>query len=138
MYILDTIELIRQIKPPSLINLFSLRLYPGTELFRRQQEGVPFGTAGLEVSYRDYQPLFGNFLIGMMNFIFLPDFFMRWLRRNKKVLFARVPRLLMKVFSLLFLVKYMRLYMRGRDYLFVPSWLVGIDRLFKGRKGRGR
>ncbi len=87
--VLDTLKLVNLLSRPIMLNLFSLRVYPGTEL--HEITGMPYDR---DNGYLACQPTLGNMLINTVNFIRTPRFVMRRIESDPSVLNRRVPRLL--------------------------------------------
>lgn len=130
----ETIELLSRLKPPILVNLFSLRVFPGTEL-AKIKGALKEASSDID-SYRAYRPTLGNLIIASMNFIRFPRQFIAWLGKHNHLLHRMTPRVFMKLASLFIFIKYQTLYIRQRDYLFTPLALIKLDNRLRGRVKR--
>jgi len=117
--IVETIKLINRLERPVLFNMFSLRLYPGTELY----ETMPLGYRR-ENSYLDYDPTLGNFVIGLSNFIRIPNFLIQKLSKNPDLVSVKIPKLATKILDLFVLSKRVVYYIFTKDYCRLPWWLA--------------
>lgn len=114
--ILDTIELLNELYRPVAINLFSLRFYPGTELSK--MTGFTYDPNN---GYLNYRPTLGNLLIGLINFLRIPQFILRRLEENEKLLLLRIPSFISRTLDLAVLSKRVWSHFYTRSYGRVPA-----------------
>lgn len=99
--IIQTIKLINKLHRPILLNLYSLRIYPGTGLC----ETGSISSYDRKDSYKVYHPTLGNLIIAATNFLRIPRFIIKWLERDERRPLTKVPRLAIQAVDALIVLK---------------------------------
>ena len=122
---IETAKLISQLARPFLLNLASLRAYPGTEISKYMAEYCQ-GDSCLHLNNT-----FINALIGLMSVIRIPRFFLNKILKQKKLLARRVPSFINTLIYYAIICKKTFYHLKYGDYSSKPVWLVNIIRRLK-------
>lgn len=97
----ETLKLLASLRFPYFLVVYSLRLYPGTELHSRaQREGMP---ADLNGNYKQFDSILINYAVLLNHFFKVPDFIINRINENNYK--ARIPSFLKTIFWLLYIIK---------------------------------
>ncbi len=127
--VLETLKLVNQLQRPILLNFFSLRTYPGTDLYGKTPQSMRS-----KESYLKYRHTIGNLLIGIASLWRLPSFIIQIIEKRPEILAQTAPFFLSQSVDILLMMKRFAYHIKGKDYCRLPSWLVrfiwflGIDK----------
>lgn len=97
----ETLKLFASLKFPYFIVVYSLKLYPGTELYdRAQKENISIDLNG---SYKQFDSILINYAILLNHFFKVPNFVIK--RINEKNYKARIPKFIKTLFWLFYILK---------------------------------
>jgi anaerobic magnesium-protoporphyrin IX monomethyl ester cyclase len=122
---IETARLISKLKHPYLLNLCSLRSYPGTEI-RQYMDNYKPG-----VSYKNVENKLINCIVGFMSIVNLSEGVINFLIDKKRLMAMRVPNGLVKIIYYSILIKKTIYHLYYGDYSSKPYWLVDVARRFK-------
>lgn len=129
----DTIEtflLISRLSRPLILNLASLRGYPGTEIVQIMEEYEP----GKTVSYTMWNDTVINSLIALESVVPIPRFIINFLVERKTFLEKSVPKLVTKILYYLILLQKTIYHLRYGEYSSKPCWIVDYIRKISASK----
>lgn len=122
---IETARLISKLKRPYLLNLCSLKSYPGTEI-RQYMDNYKPG-----VSYKRLDNKMINFVVGLMSIFNIPEFVMNYFLNKKKLMAIKVPSFFISFIYYSILLRKTIYHFYYGDYSSKPSWLVDIVRKLK-------
>ena len=97
----ETLKLFASLKFPYFLVVYSLKLYPGTELHdRAQKEYIPVDLNG---SYKQFNSILINYAILLNHFFRVPNFLIN--RINEKNYKARIPEFIKTLFWFFYIIK---------------------------------
>jgi anaerobic magnesium-protoporphyrin IX monomethyl ester cyclase len=112
-----TLRLIYDMPRPFALNIFSLRYIPNTEL-GRQLASLDIEVEGIDKNYTTVKPTFANLLMYMVALVKLPrpvfEYLLRFAKPYRES--RAVPRLLITLFRLLYMVKRAYFHLKWADF----------------------
>jgi len=112
-----TLRLIYDMPRPFALNIFSLRYIPNTEL-GRQLASLDIEVEGIDKNYTTVKPTFANVLMYMVALVKLPrpvfEYLLRFAKPYRES--RAVPRLLITLFRLLYMVKRAYFHLKWADF----------------------
>ncbi|MFC1525486.1 B12-binding domain-containing radical SAM protein [Candidatus Latescibacterota bacterium] len=125
---IETAVLISKIKGPFILNLASLKAYPGTAIADRMDNYRPGD------SYVRVADTVINSVIGLQSIVRIPDPILGWVLRRKGLLQKSVPGVLTALIYYAILARKMIYHLRHGEYSSKPCWVVDVVRRLRGRR----
>lgn len=125
---IETVRLISKIKKPFILNLASLKSYPGTKISEYMDNYAPGD------SYIVVRDTVINSIIGIMSVVRIPGFVLDILLKKKSLLTKKVPSFFTAIIYYAILVKKTIFHLYYGDFSSKPCWLVDIIRVFRRKQ----
>jgi len=122
---IETARLISKLKRPYMLNLSSLKSYPGTKIRQYISNYAPGD------SYKNINNTFINFVISLMSLCYIPELLLNSLLNNKRLMGMRVPHIFSNILYYAILIRKAIYHFYYGDYSSKPFWLVDIVRNIK-------
>jgi radical SAM superfamily enzyme YgiQ (UPF0313 family) len=127
---IKTARLISQIKRPFILNLYSLKSYPGTKI----AEYMNNYSAG--DSFFIYKPSVINNIIALMYLVKIPKGFLDCLLKKKKLMNRKLPSIITKPIYYLSILKKTVSYIYHRSYINIPAWMIDCTRTLRWKRNK--
>ena len=127
---IQTARLISQIKRPFILNLYSLKSYPGTKI----AEYMNNYSAG--DSFFIYKPSVINNIIALMYLVKIPKGILEFLLKKKDLMNRQLPSMISRPIYYLSILKKTVSYIHHRSYINIPAWMIDCIRTLRWERNK--
>jgi anaerobic magnesium-protoporphyrin IX monomethyl ester cyclase len=123
--LVDTYSMIRRLKRPFVLNIYSLTLYPNTEIYRKAHDsnipGLSEESLGYSKNFLDWSSNFLNCLIALQGIVSIPSFISKSLLRSQMAKDnPTIPAIFKNMIIKMSIVKKAFLHVSKRDITMLP------------------